>query len=66
MIDDIRKYLEVTPFIPFSVRLANGCEYPVPTTNHIYLPPAGGRVIISDDQGIVVVLPALLITSVAK
>jgi hypothetical protein len=66
MIDDIRKHLEVTPFIPFSVRLANGREYPVPTINHIYLPPTGGRVVISDDQGIVVVLPALLITGVAK
>ena len=62
MIGDIRKHLEITPFVPFSVRLADGREYPVPTINHIYLPPTGGRVVISDDQGIVVVLPALLIS----
>jgi len=62
MIGDIRKHLEITPFIPFAVRLADGREYPVPTIDHIYLPPTGGRVVISDDQGIVVVLPALLIS----
>ena len=62
MIGDIRKHLEITPFVPFSVRLADGREYPVPTIDHIYLPPTGARVVISDDQGIVVVLPALLIS----
>ncbi len=62
MIGDIRKHLEITPFVPFAVRLADGREYPVPTIDHIYLPPSGGRVVISDDQGIVVVLPALLIS----
>lgn len=62
MIGDIRKHLEITPFVPFSVRLADGREYPVPTIDHIYLPPTGGRVVISDDQGIVVVLPGLLIS----
>jgi len=62
MIGDIRKHLEITPFIPFSVRLADGREYSVPTIDHIYLPPTGGRVVISDDQGIVVVLPGLLIS----
>ena len=62
MIGDIRKHLEITPFVPFSVRLADGGEYPVPTIDHIYLPPTGGRVVISDDQGIVVVLPGLLIS----
>jgi hypothetical protein len=62
MIGDIRKHLQITPFIPFSVRLADGGEYAVPTVDHIYLPPTGGRVVISDDQGIVVVLPGLMIT----
>ena len=62
MIGDIRKHLAIMPFAPFSVRLADGREYPVPTIDHIYLPPTGGRVVISDDQGIVVVLPALLIS----
>ncbi len=62
MIGDIRKHLEVTPFIPFAVRTADGREYSVPTMDHIYLPPAGSRVIISDDKGEIVVLPALMIS----
>ena len=62
MIGDIRKHLEISPFIPFRVRTADGHEYPVPTLDHIYLPPGNGRVVISDDAGIVVVLPALLIS----
>ncbi len=62
MIGNIRKHLEISPFIPFRVRTADGHEYPVPTLDHIYLPPGNGRVVISDDAGIVVVLPALLIS----
>ena len=62
MIGDIRRHLELTPSVPFSVRTADGREYPVPTTDHIYLPPAGARVVISDDEGTVVVLPALMVS----
>ena len=62
MTGDIRKHLEIAPFVPFSIRTAEGREYPVPTIDHIYLPPAGGRVVISDDEGIVVVLPGLMIS----
>jgi hypothetical protein len=62
MIADIRKHLALSPFIPFSLRTADGRKYPVPTSDHIYLPPAGQRVVVSDDQGLVVVLPALMIS----
>jgi len=62
MIGDIRKHLQVSPFVPFAVRTADGQEYPVPTIEHIYLPPRGNRIVISDDSGIVVVLPGLLIS----
>lgn len=62
MTGDIRKHLEVSPFVPFAIRTADGHEYPVPTLDHIYLPPTGGRVVVSDDEGIVVVLPGLLIS----
>ena len=34
----------------------------VPTIDHIYLPPSGGRVVISDAAGVVVVLPGLMIS----
>jgi len=62
MTGDIRKHLEVTPFVPFAVRTADGREYAVPTIDHIYLPPTGGRVVISDDEGVVTVLPGLMIS----
>ena len=62
MTGDIRKHLEISPFVPFTVRTADGREYAVPTIDHIYLPPTGGRVVISDDEGVVVVLPGLLIS----
>ena len=62
MSGDIRKRLNISPFVPFAVRTADCHEYAVPTIDHIYLPPAGGRVVISDDDGIVVVLPGLMIS----
>jgi len=62
MTGDIRKHLEIAPFVPCAVRTADGREYAVPTIDHIYLPPSGGRVVISDDEGIVVVLPGLMIS----
>ncbi|HZR21895.1 MAG TPA: hypothetical protein VFE51_31730 [Verrucomicrobiae bacterium] len=62
MTGDIRKHIQIFPFVPFSVRTSDGREYPVPTIDHIYLPPSGGRVVISDDEGVVVVLPGLMIT----
>src|SRR5438067_1902182 len=39
VIADIRKHLELVPFTPFTVRTADGREYPVPTIDHVYLPP---------------------------
>jgi hypothetical protein len=62
MIGDIRKHIEISPFVPFRIRIADGHEYPVPTLDHIYLPPGSARVVVSDDAGSVVVLPALLIS----
>ena len=62
MIGDIRRHLGVAPFEPFRIRTADGREYPVPTIDHIYLPPGATRVVVADDEGIVVVLPALLIS----
>jgi len=66
MISDIRKHLDTIPFVPFALRTANGREYPVPTYDHIYLPPGGGRVVVSDDDGIIVVLSSLLISGLVQ
>lgn len=66
MIGDIRRHLDITPFVPFAIRTADGREYPVPTIDHIYLPPGAGRVVISDDQGYIAALPALLISGLVQ
>jgi len=43
MIEDIRRRLGLTPFVPFSIRTADGHEYAVPTIDHVWLPPGGGE-----------------------
>ena len=62
MIGDIRKHLETAPFRPFRIRMADDREYPVPTIDHIYLPPGASRVVVTDDEGLISLLPALLIS----
>jgi len=62
MTGDIRKHLQNIPFVPFSLQISNGRKYPVSTIDRIYLPPSSEQVVISDDQGVVVVLPGSLIT----
>ena len=64
MIGDIRKHLETAPFRPFRIRMADGREYPVPTIDHIYLPPGASRVIVADDEGLVALLPALFVSGI--
>ena len=59
MIADIRTRIRAIPFVPFTVRTTDGREYPVPTVDHIFITPAGGRVYIPDDEGATVVLTGL-------
>ncbi len=66
MIADIRKHLEIVPFTPFALRTADGREYAIPTIDHVYLPPGSSRVVVSDDDGITVALPALLISGLVQ
>ena len=62
MVADIREHLSKTPFVPFTIRMADGQRYPVPTRDHIWLPPRSGRIFVADDQGYAAILPALLIS----
>jgi hypothetical protein len=66
MIADIRRHLEVVPFVPFAIRMADGREYTAPTIDHVYLPPGGSRVVVADDQGVTVALPAFLISGLVQ
>jgi hypothetical protein len=56
VIDDIRKQLHRTPFVPFGVRTSDGHEYSVPTVDHAFITPRGNRVIVIDDEGTVNIL----------
>jgi hypothetical protein len=61
---EIRKLAHASPFVPFTIHLADGNQLRVATVDHIAVPPAGGRVFVfGDDEGYDIV-PALLITRV--
>ena len=62
MIDDIRDHRGATPFQPFALRMADGREYPVPTVDHIWLPPGGRSVLVANDRGGTVSLPVQFVT----
>ena len=64
MIADIRKYLSIQPFVPFTIRVADGREYRVSTPDHAHVQPTGTRVSIYSDEGFEAVLPPLLISGV--
>jgi hypothetical protein len=46
----------------FSLRMADGREYPVPHSDYISLPPKASYVIVYDDSGHFTVLPLLTMT----
>ena len=66
MIADLRERCERGRFVPFSIRTSDGHAYPVPTVDHIYFPPGGRRVIVSDDKGIVSILTPLHISGIIE
>ena len=47
---------------PFTLRMADGKEYPVPHRDYISLPPKASYVVVYDDQGHFTVLPLLTMT----
>ncbi len=65
MIADIREYLKAQPFIPFTIHVADGREYRVPTPDHAHVPPTGARVAVFTDTGTAFILPGLLLSGIA-
>ena len=59
-----RKQIEsaVASGMPFTLRMADGRQYPVPHTDHISLPPNASYVIVYDDDDRFTVLPLLTMT----
>jgi hypothetical protein len=64
MIGDIRKLAHATPFVAFTIHLADGGQLRVPTGDHIAVPPAGGRIFVFGDDDRYGVLSPLLISRV--
>ncbi|HXP60274.1 MAG TPA: hypothetical protein VN829_07280 [Dongiaceae bacterium] len=62
MIADIHKLAHATPFVPFTIHLADGGQLRVPTVDHIAVPPAGGRFVVLGDGGRYDVISALMVT----
>ena len=48
--------------VPFTLRMADGKEYPVPHRDYIALSPRASSVIVWDDAGHFTVLPLLTMT----
>ena len=63
MIGDIRKLRQNTPFVPFTIHMADGRKFQVPTLDHFLV--AGSRAVILNDNDSMEILPALLISGIA-
>ena len=61
MLDELRNRIRAMPFIPFTVYVADGRSFSVPHPDHI-LVTARGLVAIENDEGLLDILPVLLIS----
>jgi hypothetical protein len=46
-LNELRRALIAEPFRPFTIRLADGREYPVPHRNFLFIHPAGRTAIVA-------------------
>jgi hypothetical protein len=65
MTSDIRQHLQAQPFVPFTVHVADGREYHIPTPDHAHVHPNGERVSIFTDNDREFILPALQLSGLA-
>jgi hypothetical protein len=65
MTADIRKLIHSTPFVPFTIYLADGGQVRVPTVDHIALAPNTTRMFVFHDDGTWEMLSALLISRIS-
>jgi hypothetical protein len=64
MTGDIRKLAHATPFVPFTLHLADGGQLRVPTVDHIAVPPTAARIFVFGDDERYDVISALMITRI--
>lgn len=63
MTADVRELLNKVPFRPFTIHLADGRSFEVPTPDHARVIP-GARVWVYSDASYMDVLPGLLISGI--
>jgi hypothetical protein len=61
----IRQHLQAQPFVPFTIHVADGRKYHVPTPDHAHVSPESGRLSIYTDDEREFILPALLTSGLA-
>jgi hypothetical protein len=64
MTAEIKERLGAQPFVPFTIRMADGREYAVPTPDHAHVSPQGRRVAVFAEDDRQFILPASLISGV--
>ena len=62
-IDQVRTLLTAQPFVPFTLCLADGRQFPVHSREFIALSPAGRTVAVYQPNGLVDIIDLLLVTS---
>jgi hypothetical protein len=63
MLEELRKGIKVISFLPFIVQVGDGRSFPVPHPDHI-LVTSKGLVVIEDDDGLLDILPILLVSGI--
>jgi hypothetical protein len=64
MIADVRERLGIRPFVPFTIHVADGQSYRVPTPDHAHVWPTRARVSVFTEEGALQILPGLLISGI--
>ncbi len=62
MIGDIRKLKQNSLFVPFTIHLADGRHFQVPTEDHFLI--VGTRAVVLNDNDAIEILPALLMSGI--
>lgn len=61
---DISKLMHASPFVPFTIHLADGGQLRISTIDHIAVSPAGGRIVVLADDDRYDVISALMVTRI--
>ncbi len=64
MIIDVREKLHAQPFVPFTIHVADGRVFRVPTPDHAHVWPTRARVTVYAEDGGQQILPGLLISGI--